>query len=139
MEQKRFSLISGTEEGIRWAGIMRVRRNGKISFPDLYVQDVQTWQQDFRENNRKLVQQKERAYYAKNLDRERRRRRESTLFRNATKYSMGICWECGEINWEFLENHHPDKEKLPDFTVTMCANCHTRLHYYLGNGLRKNG
>ena len=46
--------------------------------------------------------------------------------------SMGECLFCGEIDWRVLEEHHPDKEKLPDFTVTLCANCHRKIHWDTG-------
>ena len=48
-------------------------------------------------------------------------------------HSNGICLFCPEIDFSVLEEHHPYPEKLPDFTITLCANCHARLHWYLGN------
>lgn len=47
--------------------------------------------------------------------------------------SMGICLFCGDIDWRHLEEHHPDKEKLPNFTVTLCANCHKETHWNNGS------
>ena len=48
----------------------------------------------------------------------------------------GMCLICGEINFHYFQEHHIDKEKMPDFTITLCANHHTQLHRFLS--LRKN-
>ena len=48
------------------------------------------------------------------------------------KRSDGICIFCGEINWYYLEDHHPYPNELPDTTFTLCANCHTKLHFLTG-------
>ena len=45
---------------------------------------------------------------------------------------MGMCLFCGDIDWRHLEEHHPDKEKMPDFTVALCANCHKEIHWNNG-------
>ena len=37
------------------------------------------------------------------------------------------CQKCGETNPEVLEEHHPDKINRPDFTITVCANCHEEI------------
>jgi hypothetical protein len=37
------------------------------------------------------------------------------------------CQKCGETNPEVLEQHHPDKINRPDFTITLCANCHEEI------------
>ena len=47
-------------------------------------------------------------------------------------HSLGMCLFCGEIDWRVLEEHHPDKEKMPDFTITLCANDHRRVHWDRG-------
>ena len=46
--------------------------------------------------------------------------------------SMGMCLFCGELDWRVLQEHHPDKIKLPNFKVTLCANCHAKLHWNYG-------
>lgn len=37
------------------------------------------------------------------------------------------CKQCGETDPAKLEEHHPDREKLSDHTVTLCANCHSKI------------
>jgi len=37
------------------------------------------------------------------------------------------CKLCGETDPEKLEEHHPDKERFPNYTVTLCANCHSKI------------
>ena len=52
--------------------------------------------------------------------------------KNAFKKSIsgaGCCLFCNDIDLRVLEEHHIDKEKLPDFTITLCANCHRKLHW----------
>lgn len=46
--------------------------------------------------------------------------------------SDGICLFCGEIDPTLFEEHHPDKVKMPDFKITLCANCHRKLHWFYG-------
>lgn len=57
--------------------------------------------------------------------------RERALFWK-TKKSSCICLKCGELDFRCLQEHHPYKEELPDFTICMCANCHAKLHWNLG-------
>jgi len=38
-----------------------------------------------------------------------------------------FCQMCGETDPEKLEQHHPDKENFPNYTVTLCANCHAKV------------
>lgn len=45
----------------------------------------------------------------------------------------GLCLFCGCIDWMCLENHHPDKIKMPNFSVTLCANCHRKVHWMNGD------
>ena len=63
--------------------------------------------------------------------------KERKIFRERKK-TDGICLFCGETDFMVLEEHHIDKEKMPDFTVTLCANCHRRLHWFTG-GNNGNG
>lgn len=58
--------------------------------------------------------------------------RKEPVYRKAIN-SLGMCLFCGDIDWRHLEEHHPDKIKLPDFTVTLCANCHADLHWNKGS------
>ena len=51
--------------------------------------------------------------------------------------SDGMCLICGSIDWTVLQEHHIDKEKMPNFTITLCANHHQKLHYYKGGWGRK--
>jgi transcriptional regulator with XRE-family HTH domain len=37
------------------------------------------------------------------------------------------CKSCGESDPKKLEKHHPNKEKSPEHTVTLCANCHSKI------------
>ena len=34
---------------------------------------------------------------------------------------------CGEMDPEKLEEHHPDKENFPNYTVTLCTSCHAKV------------
>ena len=52
-------------------------------------------------------------------------------------HSDGLCLSCGSLDWTVLQEHHIDKEKMDDFTITLCANCHQKLHYYKGGWGRK--
>ena len=61
----------------------------------------------------------------------RRKRQSYAVFYRMIK-SCGICLNCGEIDWRVLDEHHPDKEMMPDFTFTLCANCHRKLHWFIG-------
>ena len=38
-----------------------------------------------------------------------------------------FCQMCGETDPEKLEQHHPDKENFPNYTVTLCASCHAKV------------
>ena len=38
-----------------------------------------------------------------------------------------FCKMCGETDPEKLEEHHPDKENFPNYTVTLCASCHAKV------------
>ena len=57
--------------------------------------------------------------------------RERALFWK-TKKSSCICLECGELDFRCLQEHHPDKEKMSDFKICLCANCHAKLHWNIG-------
>lgn len=63
--------------------------------------------------------------------------REAKIYRERKK-TAGICLFCGEMDFMVLEEHHPDKEKMPNFTITLCANCHRKLHWFTG-GNNGNG
>lgn len=54
------------------------------------------------------------------------------------KTGMGMCLFCKDIDWKHLEEHHPDKEKMPDFTITLCANCHRDVHYLNGSKVNEH-
>ena len=45
---------------------------------------------------------------------------------------MGICLECGELDFRVLCNHHIFGKKYSDIKITLCANCHQRLHWERG-------
>lgn len=62
-------------------------------------------------------------------DNERRQyKRDKKAFDRAI-LGMGCCLFCNELDFRVLEEHHIDKEKLPNFTITLCANCHRKLHW----------
>lgn len=56
----------------------------------------------------------------------------SNMLINKMKITAGMCLECGDIDFSHLHQHHIDKQKMPDFTITLCANCHSTLHFYRG-------
>lgn len=37
------------------------------------------------------------------------------------------CKLCGETDPEKLEEHHPNKQRLPNHTETLCASCHSKI------------
>lgn len=37
------------------------------------------------------------------------------------------CKSCGESDPRKLEKHHPNKKESPEHTVTLCANCHSKI------------
>ncbi|MCX8083021.1 MAG: helix-turn-helix domain-containing protein [bacterium] len=44
------------------------------------------------------------------------------------RFTGKYCVNCGETNSNVLHEHHPDKENRPDYTITLCANCHNEIH-----------
>ena len=46
--------------------------------------------------------------------------------------SSGMCLICGELDFTVFHEHHIDKDRMPDFTITLCGNCHNRHHFYYG-------
>jgi hypothetical protein len=61
---------------------------------------------------------------------------EYTRYKTAIQ-SMGMCMFCSEIDFAVLQQHHVFGRKFDDMKVTLCANCHERLHYYLGGRREK--
>jgi hypothetical protein len=59
---------------------------------------------------------------------------ERTLFSKAVR--RGVCVICGEIDFRVLEDHHPFPDKDKNLKLTLCANCHARLHWMLGGNRR---
>ena len=51
----------------------------------------------------------------------------STIAKILKNFNGRYCVKCGETNPEVLEEHHPDKENYPDYTITLCANCHEQI------------
>jgi len=67
------------------------------------------------------------------------RTREFHLFDRVIK-SLGMCLACGDLDFRHFDEHHIDKTKLPDFTITLCANHHRELHWNTGTlGCGRNG
>lgn len=106
------------------------------------------YMREYRKNNpelRKRETERAREWRARNHDKVnaiRRRYRkknphiraewrknnpEKVTARNRIKYlqSADECAQCGST--ENREQHHPDYSK-PDLTVTLCRNCHQKLH-----------
>ena len=54
---------------------------------------------------------------------------EHFYFNRAIESTLGFCLYCGEFDFLTFHEHHIDKVKS-DFTVTLCANCHQRHHFY---------
>ena len=55
---------------------------------------------------------------------------------NKAVRSDGCCLICGCYDCiDILEQHHPDKKKMPNFTISLCPNCHRRVHLYFGKNL----
>ncbi|HOL21321.1 MAG TPA: helix-turn-helix domain-containing protein [bacterium] len=51
----------------------------------------------------------------------------NTISKILKNFKGRYCQKCGETNSEVLEEHHPDKENQPDYTITLCANCHEEI------------
>jgi len=51
----------------------------------------------------------------------------NTICKILKNFKGRYCQKCGETNPEVLEEHHPDKINQPDFTITLCANCHEEI------------
>ncbi|MEM5830858.1 MAG: helix-turn-helix domain-containing protein [candidate division WOR-3 bacterium] len=52
----------------------------------------------------------------------------NTIAKVLKGFSGRYCINCGETNPDVLHEHHPDKENRPDYTITLCANCHNEIH-----------
>ena len=55
---------------------------------------------------------------------------------NRARKTSGMCLLCGEIDWLVLEEHHVDPVKLPKFKISLCANCHKKIHWFTGGNTR---
>jgi RNase P subunit RPR2 len=51
----------------------------------------------------------------------------TTIAKILKNFKGRYCVKCGEVNTEVLEEHHPDKVNMPDYTITLCANCHEKI------------
>jgi len=51
----------------------------------------------------------------------------STIAKILKNFKGRYCVKCGETNPEVLEENHPDKLNHPDYTITLCANCHEEI------------
>lgn len=56
---------------------------------------------------------------------------EDILYRKAIK-SDGMCLKCKKLDFAYLQQHHPYPIEIPNFTITLCANHHSKLHFYTG-------
>ena len=57
----------------------------------------------------------------------------SGAYKRATKHKAGDCVECGSTN--LVGRHHKDRNPLNNLSenlVTLCASCHTKLHWKEG-------
>lgn len=52
----------------------------------------------------------------------------NTIAKVLKGFTGRYCINCGETNPDVLHEHHPDKENRPDYTITLCANCHNEVH-----------
>lgn len=105
--QKTIVLTSGYEEGCIWDIEVRVLPNGSFKNKGAFSYNL-------KEPNLARI----RRWNKKNP--------KETYWKKIK--TSGICLFCGDIDWRHLEEHHPDKEKMADLTVTVCANCHRELH-----------
>lgn len=64
---------------------------------------------------------------------------ESYIFNHAIR-SSGMCLSngCGVIDFSMLDEHHVFGKAEDDFSITLCANHHRELHWYLGGNRRIN-
>ena len=51
----------------------------------------------------------------------------NTICKILKNFKGRYCQKCGETNHQVLEEHHPDKINQPNFTITLCANCHEEI------------
>ena len=95
-----------------------------------YFQHKEKWKK-YNKNRKKITPDKAKEYNDRYRKNHYKRSKENQIY-NKRRKSMGICIFCGEMNWYFLEEHHPDPLKIPNFKVTLCANCHRKLHWLMG-------
>ncbi|HPP29446.1 MAG TPA: hypothetical protein PLE69_00795 [bacterium] len=60
----------------------------------------------------------------------------NTIARILKGFTGRYCVMCGETNPDVLHEHHPDRKNRPDYTITLCANCHNEVHR--GKSKKKN-
>ena len=118
---KYVTLQTGSEETFHWSLSVGIREKSRV-FSGAFC----------------LASEKARKYRMEYNKKWKRRQGGYQIFRNRIK-SDGICLFCGEIEWCILEEHHPYPDEMSDITFTLCANCHRRLHWYMGGnqGVRK--
>jgi len=100
---KNIRLISGNEEGWMWNVNLRIANNGTYQNKGTFFAIIPSTAGKKQFESSRKVK------------------------------GMGMCLICGDIDWRHLEEHHPDAEKMPDFTITLCANHHRQLHFDNGS------
>ena len=112
---KGFTLDSGTEKGFGWYIQCEVTRVGTFN-------DKGGIRLRYKTNHNIYLENKK---YMNKRSIEDKRIRE-------IKKGLGFCLICGTIDPIVLIEHHVFGRKSDEITITLCANCHQKLHFYKG-------
>jgi len=91
-----------------------------------------------KESNKKLKKEIEKLRNVSKREADRWRQRKKARERSDLKQfekqcnGLGFCLICNCLDLDILEEHHIFGVNMNDITVTLCPNCHNRLHRFMG-------
>ena len=127
------------KDGMKWEACSMINSFGKVSSSCLSQYNRRETSKKHYEKNKEKYNLKVREDYSHITTKGHKRNAESLLFNKTIRQSMGICLMCGNINWDELVYHHVFGRKTDEFQITLCANCHHRLHWNIGMKAMYNG